>query len=96
MKKGFYKKNLIELMMLCDELIKVKNKHTILFFILKSIFSEIMISIEGISVDVKLFNNRTEKIKNNIVNLIENLDNLTVTQEYILLENLINDYYLNK
>ena len=91
MKKGFFKKNLLELLGVCESLLE-PNKNPLVIFTLRGLFSDLYDFFENEPVDVSEAKILTADLESKIEEILDNIDNANLSS----LEDLILLYLSNK
>jgi hypothetical protein len=90
-KKGFFARNLSELLTVCEELLQ-RNKNTLVIFTLKGLFQDLFIFYDNPPVTVEREQILTAGLKDKILELLNNISNVSFSS----LEDLILLYQNNK
>lgn len=91
MNKGFFERNLSELLTACEELLQ-RNENTLLIFTLKGLFQDLFGFYDNPPVTVEREQVLTAGLKDKILELLNNISNVSSSS----LEELISLYQSNK
>lgn len=91
MNKGFFERNLSELLTACEELLK-SNENTLVIFTLKGLFQDLFCFYDNPPVTVEREQVLTAGLKDKILELLKNISNVSWSS----LEDLISLHQSNK